>query len=747
MAPRGVPLTEPPPLPRRPPPTREEYDALLARVAALEAKLAQREPPRAPATLTPYPPAVWTPPPAPQFPGQAGAPPALPARAPPAPPSAWQLPAPAAPAPPAPAKERADVESLLGQRFAPRVGAVLVFLAAVFFLGVAIQRGWIGPRAQLAIAAGFGLALVAAGEWLARSRGFGRYPQILAGTGAAVLYLTAFVSYALEHFQVLTGFTLATGGALMALVAAGTVALALRHDARAIAGMGYGLSFLTARLGFGALPVITLPYVAVLGVSLAVLVARKRWIAEGAVGSALTGAFLGAFALDAAFGDGTSPWAVLAVSAVPAGAFAWLTLRPAPDPARDGPLLALLALTTITWASFVAYWCADAAFDDPRKAGAIALALACALATGLAFAAARARAFRGVPILYGAAAVALYLLWPLRAWSDDPGALAVTAAYALGALALAAIERTDALRAKSALALAALALAAAAALHAPSQGLVVLPGDPFDGRVVGPLAAWATLALVAAPLALVAFATGDDLRRLASRAAFAGLVLFLAVWAFAVLRSAFTTTAYLLVAGLGLLAIASAAARARDHLAADAKLAATALVAFAAAKAATYDAHITAARIPLPLAALEALMVAGTLLALRHLARDRTLLREPFAGALLVGGSALVLSSYVAAYALGAWISVLLAALGVAYLATGFVLRSESVYRWTGFAALGVVLFRVFLVDLRETDLVVRAGVFAVLGAILLGVGYAYARVAKGDAPPGDARERPPGAS
>jgi uncharacterized membrane protein len=52
-------------------------------------------------------------------------------------------------------------------------------------------------------------------------------------------------------------------------------------------------------------------------------------------------------------------------------------------------------------------------------------------------------------------------------------------------------------------------------------------------------------------------------------------------------------------------------------------------------------------------------------------------------------------------------------------------------YRYTGFAVLGSVLLRVFTVELQGTDLAIRALVFAVLGAILLGVGYAYARISK----------------
>src|SRR5439155_20414592 len=111
------------------------------------------------------------------------------------------------------------------------------------------------------------------------------------------------------------------------------------------------------------------------------------------------------------------------------------------------------------------------------------------------------------------------------------------------------------------------------------------------------------------------------------------------------------------------------------------------------------------------------------LLALHPPARDRSPLPANFSGPVLVGGSALVIANTLLAYANGPAVSILLAVAGVGYLVAGFVLRREVVHRYTGFGLLGFVLVRVFAVDLNQTDLAIRALVFAVLGAILLGVG------------------------
>jgi len=582
--------------------------------------------------------------------------------------------------------------------------------------------------------------LLAAGAALTRSRGYGTYPQVLEGTGAAILYVVAFSAHAVPYYQAETQLTELGGGVLMALVAAGTVALALLRDARVIAGLGYTLAFITAGLGFGVLPAITLPYLAILGTSLAWLVARKRWLPEALAGTVATGVFFVAFALDAGFDGRPRGWTVLAYAVLPAAAFLWLTLRPREDTREQpDPFLPLIAAATVAWMAYVS--CAPALEARDGHAQGLTLLVWAVLAAGLGIAAALRPAGVMVPAAYGVAAVALYLLWPPLLWDGlAHEAFAVTATYAAGALALVLLQSsTPALQESRGAWAAGFALAAAAAFRAVFlDGRIVLFEEAPTGGAVGPWEAWVTLLLLAPALALLAFrpvaARGDGWP---ARIAFGLTVLFVGAWAFALFYTAFLTTLFLLVAGAALVAGAIAApaeGSAGRTLRGMALGSALLLIVAAAVKSATYDAHAADPGLPLALAAVEALLVAGVLLGVFHLAA-----REDLApgmdlralGAALVGGSALVLGSFVFAYAEGPWVSVYLGTLAVAYLLTGFVLPATgaSLYRYTGFGVLGFVLLRVFLVDLKETDLAVRAAVFAVLGAILLGVGYVYARL------------------
>lgn len=954
---------------------REEIAALQRRIEALEAEVGAREIPcprcgrsvpdathcaSCGALLHPPPPAPMRPAPTPPVPTPQpdenrapAAPRPTPSVQPPEP-----LPPPAPPPPaqepePRPADERPSLERILGQRWAPRLGAILVFLGVVFFLGVAVQRGWIGPLGQLALAAGTGAALLGAGALLTARRGYGNYPQVLEATGACVLYVTAFVAHALPYYQAETRFTPLTGGALMALVSIGTVGLALRRDSRVIAGLGYTLAFATAALGHATLPGFTLAYVALLGTSLALLVARERWLVEGVAGTIATGAFFLLLTERSLAQGDPQPWLLAASALVPAAAFLWLALRPPSRKGSDGdttPLLhAVLTIATYAWAvrattapliddpaggALTLAWALAAvaharlaATDEHGRSsatasgvvavglwllgaqlawrdatdGALLVTLTYALGAGLAGAVRRTGATWGSLALLGAtaanaivmqrllalptgdgiafgpwqawltllaylaaaapllthphaaskpqtrAAVALAIIflsawafalglttititlvllalaaswfgaaiavpslrahdatgaailvivaatqsavttrlggdhllqgalvaaalvgafaltraredrtlgrlillaliaWPITYWSQIAnGAFYASATYALGAIALALLERAQRSAGPSAWT-ASLALSTAAIVNAVLLQGALRPPWEATAAPFGSWEAWTTFALLTTALALTLLRSTAAARPLRT-AALTLLVVFLAIWTFALLHEPFSATAWLVALG-GLLAAGAGWLNARDDdLAYPALLGALAVLALAATKATIIDTRIEDVRLDLGWAVAQAVLVAGALLGAFHLARARGLLPNtttaPAAWG-LVGGSALVMASLIVTYAEGAWTSLLLGALGASYLAAGFVAAADPVHRYTGFAVLGIVIIRIFLLDLRGTDLAIRALVFAALGALLLTIGYAYARASKKETMPAADAEAP----
>jgi len=200
------------------------------RLEALEGKLArlQRRVEREPGA------AAEEPPPLPPLPGTWAVPAAAPPRAevvletsvaPPSPP-----PPDSAGAPPpileggaAPIGAGSSLEEKIALVWFTRIGALALILGAAYFFKYAVDNEWIGPAGRVALGALAGVALLAAAEAI-RSRSRPVYVQAVLGTGAALLFVSAYASHAL--------YRLVPAGAAFAAVAVVALlggALAVRH--------------------------------------------------------------------------------------------------------------------------------------------------------------------------------------------------------------------------------------------------------------------------------------------------------------------------------------------------------------------------------------------------------------------------------------------------------------------------------------------------------------------------------------
>jgi uncharacterized membrane protein len=146
----------------------------------------------------------------------------------------------AKPAEAAPARQRPDIETALGTRWAVWIGGIALALGGIFLVRYTLEVGLFGPGVRLLMAALFGLALLAAGEFVRRT-GFrvpvpgiaGAYiPAILTAAGAFTLFGTVYAAHGIYGF-------IGPAAALFLLGAVGiaTLALALVHG-QALAGVG-----------------------------------------------------------------------------------------------------------------------------------------------------------------------------------------------------------------------------------------------------------------------------------------------------------------------------------------------------------------------------------------------------------------------------------------------------------------------------------------------------------------------------
>jgi uncharacterized membrane protein len=126
-----------------------------------------------------------------------------------------------------------NAEELLGGRLLALAGGIAVLVGAIFFVGLAIDRGWMGETARVALALTASSLLLGVGAWLYERKG--RTQAALCAVGAAIasLYLSLAAGSALYDL-------LPSPVALCAALAVGALAtaLAVRWNARTIAALG-----------------------------------------------------------------------------------------------------------------------------------------------------------------------------------------------------------------------------------------------------------------------------------------------------------------------------------------------------------------------------------------------------------------------------------------------------------------------------------------------------------------------------
>ena len=423
----------------------------------------------------------------------------------PRPPQPQPRPAAVRPRPPAavsPGVSGADFATQLGPKILVGAGGLAVVVFLGLFVRYAWENDWVGPLGRVLSAAAFSLGLVAGGLRIMERR-YRPLGQGLTAAGFSGLYVTAWAAHELYGL-----ISRGTAGTLLVLVTLAAVLVALRRDARLLAGLAWfgaylapvlvatgedraeGLFGYLLLLGAGAVwldrrrPWAETLLIAALGT----LVLYGAWYADhfGAArfGVAASGlVLLGAlFALGAPRGGELSK--TLAGCAVAAGGVASLAM--AGDADRPLALLALLASQALLAALAAGRW----PWTQPIGAALAALAV---LGWHDRFSGPE-REPQTLALGLGVAA-SYVLLLAFSGWRRDrlgvPGALAHVAA---SLLAFTVLDRVLAERSSGALFLAVLALAA---LHL-GLGLVARGrgGDPLRVRLtLGLATTFLTLAI------------------------------------------------------------------------------------------------------------------------------------------------------------------------------------------------------------------------------------------------------------
>ena len=184
------------------------------------------------------------------------------------------------PEPPrAPARPPVDLEELLGGRVLAWVGGAAVVLGVVFFLVMAVSRGWIDEPTRVVLAFVASSALLGAALWLYERKG--QTQAALAAAAAALASLYATLTVATVVYDLIPA---AAGFLVAALVGAAGAAIAVRWHSQVVAGIGIlGALLAPVLVGAGTTSGALVFMIIALVAAVAVLVwQRWPWLATGA---------------------------------------------------------------------------------------------------------------------------------------------------------------------------------------------------------------------------------------------------------------------------------------------------------------------------------------------------------------------------------------------------------------------------------------------------------------------------------
>jgi uncharacterized membrane protein len=178
------------------------------------------------------------------------------------------------PAAPAPKRDlpKIDLEELLGGRLLAWIGGIAVVLGAVFFVTMAIHRGWIGEGMRVLLAFLGSTALLAVGVWLHERQGRTQAAKIAVAAAIAALYASLTAATALYDLV-----TPVEGFLIAGLVGGVASAIAVRWQSVQIAGIGIVGALLAPVLVDAGPSVVALVFMAVALVSAVAVVIRERW--------------------------------------------------------------------------------------------------------------------------------------------------------------------------------------------------------------------------------------------------------------------------------------------------------------------------------------------------------------------------------------------------------------------------------------------------------------------------------------
>ncbi|ACV62520.1 membrane protein-like protein [Desulfofarcimen acetoxidans DSM 771] len=165
------------------------------------------------------------------------------------------------------------LENIIGGTWLNRIGIIVIFFGAAYFLKYSFDNKWIGELARIIIGYISGIALIACSELVLR-RKYSYFAQGFTGGGIGIIYLTTFAAVNFYHLMYPS-----VAFAVMVFTAFSGGILAVHNDGYSIAVLSALGGFLTPFLigSTEARPLLLLSYIAALNLAVLYLAYNKNW--------------------------------------------------------------------------------------------------------------------------------------------------------------------------------------------------------------------------------------------------------------------------------------------------------------------------------------------------------------------------------------------------------------------------------------------------------------------------------------
>jgi Predicted membrane protein len=169
-------------------------------------------------------------------------------------------------------KVSSDFEKFIGENLISKIGIIILVLGVGFFVKYAIDQNWINEYGRTAIGLLAGTALIGIAHYIRKS--YKTFSSLLTGGGIAVFYLTIAIAFHQYHL-----FSQTVAFVLLVVVTIFSVYLSLLYDKKELAIFsqigGYAAPFMVST-GEGNY-IVLFTYMLILGAGLIALAYFKRW--------------------------------------------------------------------------------------------------------------------------------------------------------------------------------------------------------------------------------------------------------------------------------------------------------------------------------------------------------------------------------------------------------------------------------------------------------------------------------------